>query len=107
MKRGLGGMARHNSLLRASEESAPLEPAFAGLMRHDLRELRPDAHSSNTSRLGVGDALDLLDDSPTVRLEDLDLATDDPLATDRVAAVPASKTKVSNAGLIGLSSAGL
>ena len=84
-------MARHNSLLRASEESAPLEPAFAGLMRHDLRELRPDAHSSNTSRLGVGDALDLLDDSPTVRLEDLDLATDDPLATDRVAAVPASK----------------
>ena len=62
-----------------------MEPAFAGLMRHDLRDLQPDFHATGASPLGVGEAVDLLDDSPTVRLESLDLASDDQLetATDR------------------------
>jgi exopolysaccharide biosynthesis polyprenyl glycosylphosphotransferase len=86
-------MARHESLLRASKRSAPREPAFAGLMRHDLRNLQPDFHSTTASQLGVGDAIDLLDDSPTVRLESLDLASGDHLETapDRAVTVPASR----------------
>jgi exopolysaccharide biosynthesis polyprenyl glycosylphosphotransferase len=93
LKRSLGGMARHESLVRASEEGAPREPAFAGLMRHDLRDFQPDFHSSGASQLGVGEAVDLLDDSPTLRLEDLDLARDDQdgWAGHRGATVPASK----------------
>jgi exopolysaccharide biosynthesis polyprenyl glycosylphosphotransferase len=86
-------MARHESLLRAFKGSAPREPAFAGLMRHDLRNLQQDFHSAGASQLGVGDAIDLLDDSPTVRLESLDLASSDHLetATDRAVTVPASR----------------
>src|SRR4029450_10947823 len=86
-------MARHESLLRASEGGAPLEPAFAGLMPHDLRDLRPDFHSTGASQLEVGEAVDLLDDSPTVRLESLDLASNDHLeaADDHADSVPASK----------------
>jgi exopolysaccharide biosynthesis polyprenyl glycosylphosphotransferase len=86
-------MARHESLLRAFKGGAPREPSFAGLMRHDLRDLQSDFHSTGASPLGVGDALDLLDDSPTVRLESLDLASDDHLetATDRAVTVPASR----------------
>jgi exopolysaccharide biosynthesis polyprenyl glycosylphosphotransferase len=50
-------------------------------MRHDLREFH-----------GVGDTADLLKDSPTLRLENLDLASDDQLATvDRAHSIPASK----------------
>jgi exopolysaccharide biosynthesis polyprenyl glycosylphosphotransferase len=86
-------MARQESLLRASEGGAALEPAFAGPMRQDLRQLHPDSHSTEASRLGVDEAVDLLDDSPTLRLENLDLASDDQLtsATDRVVTLPASK----------------
>jgi exopolysaccharide biosynthesis polyprenyl glycosylphosphotransferase len=86
-------MARQENLLRASEGGAALEPAFAGLMRQDLRQLHPDSHSTEASRLGVDEAVDLLDDSPTVRLESLDLASDDQRtsAPHRVVTVPASK----------------
>jgi exopolysaccharide biosynthesis polyprenyl glycosylphosphotransferase len=86
-------MARHESLLRASEGGAPREPAFVGLMRHDLRDLQPDFHSTGASQLGVGEAVDVLDDSPTVRLESLDLASSDHLepASDRAVTVPASR----------------
>jgi exopolysaccharide biosynthesis polyprenyl glycosylphosphotransferase len=60
-------------------------------MRHDLRDLQPDFHTSGASALDVGDALELLDDSPTVRLESVDLASDDQFATDGAITVPASK----------------
>jgi exopolysaccharide biosynthesis polyprenyl glycosylphosphotransferase len=63
-----------------------LEPAFAGNGHYELRELHPD------SGLGTSDAVDLLDDSPTVRIESLDLARDDQFArSDRAATVPADK----------------
>src|SRR4029453_7228609 len=64
-----------------------------GLMRHDLRDLQPDFHSTGASQLEVGEAVDLLDDSPTVRLESLDLASSDHLETadDHADTVPASK----------------
>jgi exopolysaccharide biosynthesis polyprenyl glycosylphosphotransferase len=80
-------------LLRASARRAAVEPAAAGSLRHDLRELHADSHTTDASWLGVGEAVDFLDDSPTVRLESLDLASDDQLstATDRAATVPASK----------------
>jgi hypothetical protein len=78
--------------LRASPRRAALEPAFAGLARHDLREPHPDSHTAGTSRLGVREAVDLLDDSPTLRHESLGLAGDE-LANpaDRTATVPANK----------------
>ena len=94
VERGVvGGMARPERLLRASPRRAALEPAFAGLARHDVRALHPDSHPTDASRLGVGEAVDLLDDSPTVRLEHLDLASDDQLPTrpDPAATVPATK----------------
>ena len=56
-------------------------------MRHEVRELYPD---SDASRLGVIEAVDLLDDSPTVRLESLDLR-EDQLTTAADRAVPANK----------------
>ena len=62
-----------------------------GLLRHDLRELHADSHTTDASWLGVGEAVDLLDDSPTLRLESLDLASDDQLATATAVTVPASK----------------
>jgi exopolysaccharide biosynthesis polyprenyl glycosylphosphotransferase len=62
-------------------------------MRHDLRELPPDFHTSDASRLDLGEAAGLLDDAPTLRLEDLDLGRADQLttATDRAVTIPASK----------------
>jgi exopolysaccharide biosynthesis polyprenyl glycosylphosphotransferase len=89
----LGGMARHESLLRASQGSAAREPALAGLKRHDLRDLQPDFHATGSAPFGVDEAVDLLDDSPTVRLESLDLASVDHFetATDPAATVPASR----------------
>ena len=93
-------MARRESLLRAARGSAALEPrraalepAFAGAVRRDLRELHPDSHVTDvSSRLGGGEAIDLLDDSATLRLGNLDLAGDDQLrAPASPITVPASK----------------
>jgi exopolysaccharide biosynthesis polyprenyl glycosylphosphotransferase len=80
-------------LLRASARRAAVKPAVAGSLRHDLRKLHADSHTTDASWLGVGEAVDFLDDSPTVRLESLDLASDDHLATatDRAVTVPARK----------------
>ena len=93
LKRGsLGKMAREQGLLGASPRRASLEPASAGLARHEARALHPDSHTTDASRLGVGEAVDFLDDSPTVRLESRHLG-DDQLATasDRADIVPARK----------------
>jgi exopolysaccharide biosynthesis polyprenyl glycosylphosphotransferase len=86
-------MARLKGLMRASKGGAALEPAFASLRQYDLPDLRPDSHTTGASRLPVDEAFDLLDDSPTLRLENLDLASDDQVgtATDRAVTVPASK----------------
>ena len=84
---GLGGMARSGRLLRASARGAALEPAFAGNGHHELHGLHPDSTS-----VGNGEAVDLHDDSPTLRLERLDRASDDQLTTaDRAVTVPANK----------------
>lgn len=59
---------------------------------HDLWELHPDSHESDASLLATGEAVDLLEDSPTLRLESLDLARDDQLpATEPATTVPARK----------------
>ena len=85
-------MARHEGLLRASKGGASRERAFVGLMRHDLRDLQPDFQSTGASQFGIGEAVDLLDDSPTVRLESLDLASDHLETTvDHADTVPASR----------------
>jgi exopolysaccharide biosynthesis polyprenyl glycosylphosphotransferase len=67
---------------------------LAGYGSHgqDLPELHPDSNQAHTSWLGGDEAVDLLDDSPTLRLESVDLS-DDQLnrTTDRAATVPASK----------------
>ena len=60
-------------------------------VRHDLRELHADPHTTDASWLGVGEAVDFLDDSPTVRIESRDLASDDQLATATDRTVPVSK----------------
>jgi exopolysaccharide biosynthesis polyprenyl glycosylphosphotransferase len=75
-------MASAESLMRASQG---LEPAFAGLRDPDPQP--------QTSRVDVDEAVDFLDDSPTLRLERLDLANNDHLATatERAGTVPASK----------------
>jgi exopolysaccharide biosynthesis polyprenyl glycosylphosphotransferase len=86
----LWGMARQESLLRASDEGAVFEPAVAGIAHHDLRELQPESHTSDTSRLAVAEPVDLLDDSPTLRIEHLDRGLDQ-LRTDPADTVPASK----------------
>jgi exopolysaccharide biosynthesis polyprenyl glycosylphosphotransferase len=59
---------------------------------HDRWEFPPNSHATDTSRLGAGEAVDLLDDSPTLRLESLDL-TGDQLnqTTDGTVTVPARK----------------
>jgi exopolysaccharide biosynthesis polyprenyl glycosylphosphotransferase len=88
----LGGMARHESLFSTSPRRAALEPAFAGLARRDLGELRRDLRTTDPSRRGAGEAVDFLEDSPTLRLEKLDLSTDQLNKTaDRTVTVPASK----------------
>jgi exopolysaccharide biosynthesis polyprenyl glycosylphosphotransferase len=79
-------MARHESLFSTSARRAAPEPAFAGLARHDLRELRRDFHTTDPSWRGGGEAVGFLDDSPTLRLESLDLAR-----AGRVVTVPATK----------------
>lgn len=90
----LGGMARPESLLRALAGDAASGSAFAGsvLHGHDRWEFPPNSHATDTSRLGAGEVVDLLDDSPTLPLERLDL-TDDQLnqTTDGTVTVPARK----------------
>src|SRR5688572_7146616 len=83
-------MAGPESLLRASVGRVAFEPALAGLMRHDPRELLPDSRTTEAPRLSANEPVELQDDSPTLRLE---LAGDQQLATetDRAGAVPASK----------------
>jgi exopolysaccharide biosynthesis polyprenyl glycosylphosphotransferase len=87
-------MARPESLLRASAGDAASGSALAGsvLHGHDRWEFPPNSHATDTSRLGAGEAVDLLDDSPTLRLESLDL-TGDQLnqTTDGTVTVPARK----------------
>ena len=78
-------MARPERLLRATAAGATLEPAFAGNGHYELRGLHPDSGS-----LGTSEAVDLLDDSPTVPLDSLDLASDDHLA-NRAVSVPVDK----------------
>jgi exopolysaccharide biosynthesis polyprenyl glycosylphosphotransferase len=84
-------MARPESLLRAPARRAAVEPAVVWPVCQDLRELHADSPTTDASWLGVGDSVDLLDDSPTVRLESPDLASDDQLATAADVTVPASK----------------
>jgi exopolysaccharide biosynthesis polyprenyl glycosylphosphotransferase len=93
-------MATQESLLRAfprraapEPRRAALEPASAGAVRRDLRELHPDSQVTDvSSRLGGVEAIDLLDDSATLRLGNLDLAGDDQLrAPASPITVPASK----------------
>ena len=72
-------------MLRTTAAGATLEPAFAGNGHYELRGLHPDSGS-----LGTSEAVDLLDDSPTVPLDSLDLASDDHLA-NRAVSVPVDK----------------
>jgi exopolysaccharide biosynthesis polyprenyl glycosylphosphotransferase len=59
---------------------------------HDRREPHPDSHPAHASWLDAGEPVDLLDDSPTLRLESVDLSGDQlNRTTDRAATVPASK----------------
>jgi hypothetical protein len=64
-------MARQESLLRASSESAELKPALPGLLRHEFLELHPDSHTTDTSRLGACEAADLPDGLAALRPETL------------------------------------
>jgi exopolysaccharide biosynthesis polyprenyl glycosylphosphotransferase len=84
-------MARQESLFRASTRGAASQPGLTGLRRPDGRELPADFHPPS-SRLGAGQATDLLDDSPTLRLANRDLSNDQVnRSTDRAVSVPASK----------------
>jgi exopolysaccharide biosynthesis polyprenyl glycosylphosphotransferase len=92
-------MARPERLLgvsrrRAAPEPrrAALEPAFAGVVRHDVRELHPNSHVTDvSSRRGVDEAIDLQDGPPTLRLGNLDRARGDQLRTRADVPVPATK----------------
>jgi exopolysaccharide biosynthesis polyprenyl glycosylphosphotransferase len=86
-------MARQQSLLGASPRRAAHEPAFAGLAHREGRPLHPDSHTTDASGLGVGEAVGLLDDAPTLRLEHFDPASDHQRATrpDPAGTVPATK----------------
>jgi exopolysaccharide biosynthesis polyprenyl glycosylphosphotransferase len=80
------GMARPKSLLRGFAGGAALEPALAGHVHHDLRELHRDSYTTDALRLGAGDeAVDLLDSSPRPRRESLDQLADAAIT------IPASK----------------
>jgi exopolysaccharide biosynthesis polyprenyl glycosylphosphotransferase len=69
-------MARRESLLRAADRGAAApELAFASAGSYGGSDLHVDSPGFSTS-----EAVDLLDDSPTVRLESLDLVSDDQLA---------------------------
>jgi len=88
-------MARPERLLRASAGGAALEPAFAGNGHYELHEVHADSMALSTATLNAGslsaaEAVDLLEDSPTVRLESLGLAGVDQVA-DRADTVPANK----------------
>ena len=75
-------MAGPERMLRTSSRDVASEPAFVGNGYHELRGLPAESPG-----LGAGEAIDLLDDSPTLRL-----ASDDRLATaDRAIRVPAHK----------------
>jgi exopolysaccharide biosynthesis polyprenyl glycosylphosphotransferase len=79
-------MARPESLLRASDEGAVFESAVAGQVHGDLRELNSESHTNDPSRLDASEAVDLLDDSPTLRLRDLVSVDQLPAAPDTVPA---------------------
>ncbi len=88
-------MARPERLLRASAGGAALEPALAGNGHYELHEVHAESMGLSTATLNAGslsaaEAVFLLEDSPTVRLESLGLAGVDQLA-DRADTVPANK----------------
>jgi exopolysaccharide biosynthesis polyprenyl glycosylphosphotransferase len=85
-------MARRESLLRASNRGAGREPALASQVRHDVRELHDDPHTTDASGLSADEATDLLDDAPTVRLDKRDRASYELLTRAyRPGAIPANK----------------
>ncbi len=88
-------MARFERLLRASTGAAAFEPAVVGfpLHGHDLWELHPDSRHTDESLLGTGEVVDLLDDSPTLRVESLDLERDDQLTAEAEPAVKVAATR--------------
>jgi hypothetical protein len=92
-------MARPENLFRAPQEAWRLKPALAGFMRggQELRKLDPDSHARDASRLGAGEAVAFLDDSPTLRPENLDL-NDDQLETARFVLSPSQRASVSRRG---------
>jgi exopolysaccharide biosynthesis polyprenyl glycosylphosphotransferase len=81
-------MARQQSLFGASPRRAELDPAF-----REVRAVHPDSQATDASRLGVGEAVELLDDLPTLRLKHFDPASDKQLATQPDPAVTAPATK--------------
>jgi exopolysaccharide biosynthesis polyprenyl glycosylphosphotransferase len=93
-------MARPERLLRASAGGAALEPALAGNGHYELHEVHAESMGLSTATLNAGslsagslsaaEAVFLLEDSPTVRLESPGLAGVDQLA-DRADTVPANK----------------
>jgi exopolysaccharide biosynthesis polyprenyl glycosylphosphotransferase len=86
-------MASPEGALSASPRRALLEPAFAGRGNQDVAELHRESHTIDASWVGGDGAVDLLDDSPTVRFENPDRARDEQLhtAADRVLTVPANR----------------
>ena len=88
-------MARQERLLRASAGGAALEPALAGNGPYELHEVHAESMGLRTATLNAGsssaaEAVFLLEDSPTVRVESLGLTGVDQLA-DRADTVPANK----------------
>jgi exopolysaccharide biosynthesis polyprenyl glycosylphosphotransferase len=81
-------MARPERLLRASPRRAALEPAFAGDGNYEVRGPHPDS-----TTWGTGETVGLLDGSPALHPQSLDLANVDQLGTvtARTVTVPASK----------------
>ncbi len=75
-------MAWPERLQRASARRAALEPAFVDLARYDVSEIYPQIpDTTDASPLGVLGAVDLIDNSPTVRIEHRGHAGDNQLAT--------------------------
>jgi exopolysaccharide biosynthesis polyprenyl glycosylphosphotransferase len=88
----LGGMARSEGLLRASTGGAAPQHELTGLRRPEERERSLDFRATASSRLSAGQAIDVLDDSPTLRLENLGLSNDQLNKTsDSAVTVPARK----------------
>jgi exopolysaccharide biosynthesis polyprenyl glycosylphosphotransferase len=69
-------MARQESLLRASTGGAAPQQALTGLRRPEGRERSLEFGATASSRLRAGQAIDVLEDSPTLRLENLGLGND-------------------------------